>query len=64
MRSLYSAELSADRLDDLDQLVEAVAMFARELDEFVRLLDHGALLRGSSDGDAASTSELQQSLIA
>jgi hypothetical protein len=55
---------SADVLDDLDQLVEAVALPAGEVDEFFGSLDDGAAFGCSGDMDAASASELEQSFVA
>jgi hypothetical protein len=56
--------ISADVLDDLDQLVEAVALLAGEVDEFRRSLDDGAAFGRAGDGDAAPAAELEQSLVA
>jgi len=41
-------------LDDLDELVEAVALTAGEGDELLCLLDDGAAFGCAGDGDAAS----------
>ena len=54
-----SAGSSADRLDDLDQLVHAVALAAGEVDELSCLLDDGAALGRPGDGDATAASELE-----
>jgi hypothetical protein len=54
---------SADVLDDLDQLVQAVALTARELDKLPRSLDDCTTLGRPRNRDATSTSELQQSLV-
>jgi hypothetical protein len=62
-RLLLRSCASCDCLDDLDQLVEAVAVLAGELDEFPGVLDHGALLGRSGDGDATATAELEETLI-
>jgi hypothetical protein len=56
--------LSADVLDDLEELVEAVAVVAGEVDELLRPLDDGSAFGCSGDGDAASASELEQALVA
>jgi hypothetical protein len=54
---------SGDVLDDLDQLVEAVALAAGENDELPRsLYDHAAFGR-SYDRDAATATELEQTLV-
>ena len=50
---------SADVFDDLDELVEAVALLAGEVDEFLRSLDDGAAFRCARDRDAAPAAELQ-----
>ncbi len=55
---------SADVFDDLDELVEAVAVVAGELDELSRALDDGAAFGRSRDQDAAPGAELEQSLPA
>ena len=51
--------LSADVFDDLDQLVEAVAVVACEVDEFFGSLDDRAAFRCACDRDAAPAAELQ-----
>ena len=63
MRSA-GAGLLANGLDDLDQLVQAVAVTARQLDKIASAFDDGALLGGSDDGDAASAPELEEALVA
>jgi hypothetical protein len=50
--------------DDGDQLVAAVAVPARELDELVGLDEHGPALGRARDPDAVSAPELEQSLVA
>jgi hypothetical protein len=55
---------SADVFDDLDQFVEAVPVATGELDELLRPLDHGTVLRRADDGDAPSAAELEQALVA
>jgi dipeptidyl aminopeptidase/acylaminoacyl peptidase len=50
---------SANVLDDLHQLVEAVALTAGELDELPRSLDDGTAFRCPSDRDATPASELE-----
>jgi hypothetical protein len=54
---------SADVLDDLNQLVESVAVATGEVDEFLRFLNDGAAFRCRCDRDAASATELEQSLV-
>jgi hypothetical protein len=54
----------ADAMDDLDELVESVAVLAGETNEGARLVDHLTLLRSSSDSDATTATELQQSFVA
>src|SRR6266545_1232867 len=49
-------------LDDLDELVAAVAVLAGQHQQFPRLGEHRAALRGASHGDAAAAAELQQPL--
>ena len=56
--------VSADVLDDLDQLVEAVALAAGELDELPRSLDDGAAFGRPRNRDATPAPELEQSLVA
>jgi hypothetical protein len=48
------SEGSADVFDDLDRFVQAVALLAGEIDEFLRSLDDSAALGRACDGDAAS----------
>jgi hypothetical protein len=55
---------SADVFDDLDQLVEAVALAAGEVDELFRSLDDGAAFGCPCNRGAAPASELEQSLVA
>ncbi len=57
-RSDHQRCSSADFFDDLDQFVEAVAVAAGEVDEFLRSLDDGAAFGCSCDGDSASAPEL------
>ena len=54
----------AGALDDLEQLVEAVALPPRELDQLVRPGDDGAALGAACDGDAAAAAEVEQPLVA
>jgi hypothetical protein len=58
------ASWSTHALDDLDQLVHAVAVVAGELDELLRSLDDGSTLGRPCDRDAASAPELEESLVA
>jgi hypothetical protein len=51
-------------VDDLDQLVEPIAVSACELDEVSCSFDDFALWRGADDGDASTAPELEQSLVA
>ena len=53
-----------DVLDDLDELVEAVALAAGEVDELSGSCDDGATFGGAGDRDAAAASELEQALVA
>jgi Tol biopolymer transport system component len=62
--STTAACLSADVFDDLDQLVEAIALLAGEVDELFCSLDDGAAFGCPGDRDAPSASELEQSLVA
>jgi hypothetical protein len=50
--------------DDLDELVEAVALVAGEVDEFFGSLDDGTAFWCAGDGDSASAAELEQSFVA
>src|SRR5205823_6852019 len=51
-----------NRLDDADELVDAVAVRAREAHELARLLDDSPVLRTAADRDTASAAELEQAL--
>lgn len=52
-------------LDETDQLVSSVALVPSELHELFRSGEHKTLSTGATgDGDAASTLELEQSLLA
>ena len=53
-----------DVLDDGDELVDAVALEAGEVDELLRARHDGAPLGGAGDGDAATAPELEQALVA
>jgi hypothetical protein len=55
---------SADVLDDLDQLVQAVALAAGEIDELSRSLDDGTTFGRPGNRDTAPAAELEQSLVA
>jgi hypothetical protein len=55
---------SPNVFDDLDELVELVAVVAGEFDEFSRALNDGAAFGCASDGDPAPAAELEQSLVA
>jgi hypothetical protein len=46
-------------VDDVDHLVDAVAVVAGELDEFARFIDDGAAFGSAGDVDAAAASELK-----
>ena len=50
--------------DDLDQLIQAVALSASELDEFLRSLDDRAAFGCARNRDATPASELEQPLVA
>lgn len=54
---------SADVLDDSHELIDAVAVLAREADELTRSRNHRSSLRAAGHRDAAAAAELQQSLI-
>jgi hypothetical protein len=54
---------SPDVFDDLDQLIEAVALAAGEGEELSRSLHDRATLRCSRDRDATSATELEKSLV-
>jgi hypothetical protein len=51
--------LSADLLDDLNQLVRPIALTASELDELARLLHDGSALGRAGHRDAAPAAELE-----
>src|SRR5213592_722472 len=53
-----------ERLDQLDQLVAAVAVPAGEFDELPRLLVDNALLRRTDDLDPAAAAEVEPPLVA
>src|SRR5581483_2598272 len=53
-----------DVLDDLDELVRAVALRAREADELAGAGDHRSLLGRARHVNAAAAPELEQSLVA
>jgi len=53
-----------DRLDDLDQLVDAIPLPAREADEVAGSSDDRASLGRSGDVDAAAAPELEQAFVA
>ena len=54
----------AERLDQLGELVGAVALRPREADELARARDDGALLRRAGDVDPAPAPEVEQPLLA
>ena len=54
----------AELLDDLDELVAPVALYAGEVDEFLRTGDDGASLGCAGDGDAEAAPELEEALVA
>ncbi len=56
--------LSRDAFDHGDELVDAVAVATREVDELAGLVEHCTTLGCARDRDAAATSELQQAFIA
>jgi len=64
MSSRHGLGELADVLDDLDELVNAIALSAGELNELPRTGDHCAALGRTGDGDAAASAELEQSLVA
>jgi hypothetical protein len=51
--------LSADVFDDLDQLVDAVAVVPGEVDELLRSLDDSATFGRACNRDAAAAAELE-----
>src|SRR4051812_32663771 len=51
-------------MDNLDHFVALVTVLSGESDEFSGSLDHGALFGRASDGDASTTAELEQALVA
>jgi hypothetical protein len=55
---------SADLLDDLDELVHAVALVPCELNELSCALDDSPALGRPRDRDATPAPELEQALIA
>ena len=59
-----SAPHLANTFDDLDELVDAVAMMASKLDEFAGARCDRTLRRGSGDRDAAAASKLEQTIVA
>jgi hypothetical protein len=54
---------SAEVLDDLNQLVRPISVAAGEVDQLLRSLDDSPAFGCSRNGDATSTTELQQSLV-
>jgi hypothetical protein len=52
-----------DALDDLDQLLSAVALLASETDKLASAGDNGSSLGCTGDMDATTTPELQQAFI-
>jgi hypothetical protein len=52
-----------DVLDDLDKLVDVVALLAGEVDEIPRPLNYGAAFGCPCDRDAAPAPEFEQSLV-
>jgi hypothetical protein len=54
---------SGDRLDDLDQLVDPVALAAGELDERPGLSDHSAHLRRARHRDPSTPPKLEQPFV-
>lgn len=57
---LPSRPVSGHRLDDLDQLVDAVALAAGEFGERTGLRDHSAPLGRAGDRDSATAAKLEQ----
>jgi len=55
--------LSIQSLDDPDELVSPIAVFAREVRELARLRDDGPMLGGRRDRDAAPPAKLEQPLV-
>ena len=51
-------------LDDLDEFVGLVAVAAGVVEELSCLVDEGALLGGSGDGDAAAAAEVEEAFVA
>ena len=54
----------ADVFDDLDELVEAVALAAGEIDELPCALNDSATFGRPRDQDATAAAELEQALVA
>jgi hypothetical protein len=53
-----------ERLDDLDELLDSIALLAGEANELARSCNDGASLRGTCDVDPAPTAKLEQTLVA
>jgi hypothetical protein len=54
---------TSERLDDLHELIDAVAVLSRVADEFVGASGDCALFGAASDGDAAPAPELEQPFL-
>jgi hypothetical protein len=54
-------QASADVLDDLDELVDPIAVAAGEVDQLLRSLDDRAAFGRSCDGDPTAMPELEDS---
>ena len=60
---LWKVRISREALDDLDDLVTAIALLPAELDELAHPLDDGALLGRAGNGDPTPTLKIEKPLI-
>jgi hypothetical protein len=56
--------VSAEALDDPDEILSSVSVLTSEPYEFAGALDNGSALRAAGDVDSSPTTKLEQSLIA
>ena len=54
---------SGETLDQCNEFLALIAPCAGEVDQLAGSLDHGASLCGGGNGDAAPTTEVEQTLI-
>ena len=54
---------SRETLNDLDDLISAIALEPAELNELADSSDNDALLCGASDGDPSATLEVEESFV-